>query len=328
MHLVETSSGRRFEARSDETLLEAALRQGVVLGYSCRNGRCSSCKAQLIAGSTIASRDESGLSTADVSAGFILTCVRRACSDVQLGVDDFGDLGLPEARTLPCRVHTIDRVGPDVAQVVLRLPPSSALTFLPGQYVDVIGPDGLRRSYSLANAARPDGLLELHIRAVPGGAMSQYWFGKAKIHDLLRLRGPLGTFFLRGQAGRDLVLLATGTGIAPVKAIIESLQRLPSNALPRSVVIYWGNREVSDLYWQPPADVSAKFVPVLSRARPDWCGRRGHVQDVLLRDMPDLSNVLVYACGSDAMIRSAQEKLLAKGLPAERFHSDAFVCSA
>ena len=331
MHAITTSSGRRYDAKPDESLLDAALRQGVVLDYSCRTGRCSSCKGRVRSGETVAAHDELGLNAEEKAQGFILTCVRQACGPVELEIEDLGDVVLPEAKTLPCRIQSIDRPSADVVRVMLRLPPTAALDFLPGQYIDVIGAEGLRRSYSVANAPRADKKIELHVREVPGGAMSQYWFQQAKANDLLRLRGPLGTFFLREQAGKDLVMLATGTGIAPVKAILEGLSTQPAEAQPRSVTVYWGGRYPKDLYWQPrelPGQPTLRFVPVLSRADDSWTGARGHVQDAMLRDHAYLADMLVYACGSDAMINGAQSQLHAAGLPARQFHSDAFVCSA
>jgi CDP-4-dehydro-6-deoxyglucose reductase, E3 len=330
-HTISISSGRTFSVGNDESVLDAALRQGVVLDYSCRTGRCSSCKGRVRAGKTAAIHDELGLSAEDRARGFILTCVRRALGSVDLEIDDLGDVVLPEPKTLPCRIQAIDRLASDVVRVQLRLPPSAMLNFLPGQYIDVIGAEGLRRSYSVANAPRADKQIELHIREVPGGAMSRYWFKQAQPNDLLRLRGPLGTFFLRGQTGKDLVLLATGTGIAPVKAILEGLSALPADAQPRSVTVYWGGRRVEDLYWQAPAyptPPAFRFIPVLSRAPDDWTGARGHVQDAMLRDHAYLADTLVYACGSNAMIHGAQARLHAAGLPDRQFHSDAFVCSA
>lgn len=331
MHAITTSNGRSFDGRPDESLLDAALRQGVVLDYSCRSGRCSSCKGRVRSGDTVAMRDEIGLSAEEKAGGFILTCVRRALGPVELEIDDLGDIVLPEAKTLPCRIQSIEHLAPDVVRVMLRLPPTSALDFLPGQYIDVIGAEGIRRSYSVANAPRADKQIELHIREVPNGAMSRYWFQHAKVNDLLRLRGPLGTFFLRGHAGKDLVLLATGTGIAPVKAILEGLSAAQADARPRSVTVYWGGRRTEDLYWHPSAllrQPALRFVPVLSRAGDDWTGNRGHVQDAMLRDHAHLAGTLVYACGSDAMIHSAQTQLRAAGLPGRQFRSDAFVCSA
>lgn len=331
MFTVTVSSGKTFEVREGEPILNAALRQNVVLDYSCRTGRCSSCKGRIQSGSTTSAHEELGLSAEDKAKGFILTCVRQACGPIELEIEDLGDIVLPEAKTLPCRIQSIERLAPDVVRVVLRLPPTLVLDFLPGQYIDVIGADGLRRSYSAANAPRVDKQLELHIREVPNGAMSRYWFHEAKVNDLLRLRGPLGTFFLRGQSNKDLVLLATGTGIAPVKAILEGLSGLDAEAQPRSVTVYWGGRHREDLYWQPHEFLDLRrfrFVPVLSRADSDWIGERGHVQDVMLRDSADLADTLVYACGSDDMIHGAQAKLHAAGLPEQHFHSDAFVCSA
>jgi CDP-4-dehydro-6-deoxyglucose reductase len=328
MYPITTSSGRSFEARDNEPLLDAALRQGVVLDYSCRTGRCSSCKGRVRSGTTVAAHDELGLSAEDKAHGFILTCVRQACSPVELEIDDLGDFVLPEPKTLPCRIQSIERLSHDVVRVMLRLPPTSVLDFLPGQYIDVIGPEGLRRSYSIANAPRTDKQIELHIREVTDGAMSRYWFEQAKANDLLRLRGPLGTFFLRGQAGKDLVLLATGTGIAPVKAVLEGMAGLADDVRPRSVVVYWGGRHREDLYWQPPEQPGVRFAPVLSRADDTWSGACGHVQDVMLREHAYLADTLVYACGSDTMIHSAQAKLHLAGLPERQFHSDAFVCSA
>ena len=328
MHPITTTYGRRFEAQETESLLDAALRQGVVLDHSCRTGRCSSCKGRVVSGDTVASHDELGLPAEDRAAGYVLTCVRQARGPVLLEMADLGDIVLPEAKTLPCRIQALERIASDVVIVTLRLPPTNALQFLPGQYIDVIGAEGLRRSYSIANAPRDDKQIELHIREVPDGAMSRYWFAQAKINDLLRLRGPLGSFFLRDETDRDLVLLATGTGIAPVKAILEGLAASPIDQRPRSTTVYWGGRRPEDLYWRAPQNVDTRFVPVLSRAPADWHGVRGHVQDALLHDAPDLSRTSVYACGSDAMIQSARAQLRDAGLPERHFHSDAFVCSA
>jgi CDP-4-dehydro-6-deoxyglucose reductase len=282
----------------------------------------------VISGTTVAMQDEVGLTDEERANGFILTCVRRACESVELDLDDLGDIELPVSKTLPCRIQSLERLSYDVLRVMLRLAPGSSLNFLPGQYVDVIGSGGLRRSYSIANARRGDEQLELHIREVPDGEMSNYWFRLAKTNDLLRLRGPLGTFFLRDQADMDLVMLATGTGIAPVKSILEGLVLQMQESQPRSVTVYWGGRRREDHYLQLPEYPRLRFVPVLSRADASWLGARGHVQDVMLTDRQDFSRTLVFACGSTAMIHNAQAKLHDAGLPARQFRSDAFVCSA
>jgi CDP-4-dehydro-6-deoxyglucose reductase len=212
--------------------------------------------------------------------------------------------------------------------VGLRLPPSSDFKILPGQYVDIIGPLGVRRSYSVANHVT-DNILEFHVGEVEEGCLSDYWFQKAKTNDLLRLNGPLGTFFLRSIKDRNVVFLATGTGIAPIKAMIESIKLLAPENRPNSLAIFWGGRTLDDLYFDPSAKYQLlRYVPVLSRSDADWEGQKGYVQNAFLNENPELSNCVVYACGSDKMIRSSNEILLKSGLPEKNFFSDAFLPSA
>src|ERR1700722_7406256 len=248
MPKVTLDSGASFEAGPGVTILDAAPAAGITLPYSCRTGRCSSCKCRVIAGTTMALLPETGLEPGDLENGWILGCARTAQTDLVVEVEDLAALVLPAARTLPCRISSIDKPPPDVARIPLRLPPASAFRFLPGQHIEVIGQGGLRRSYSLASAEPAEQGLELHVRAMEGGAMSTYWFNQAKINDLLRLQGPSGTFFLRDVAGRNLIFLATGTGIAPVKAMLEALVTLAPGGGPASVTVLWGGRVPGDLY--------------------------------------------------------------------------------
>lgn len=330
MPLIRTLAGREFALEGSESLLTAAHRQGLTLPYSCRTGRCSTCKCRVVSGETRALGDEAGLTADERAQGWILSCVRTAAEDVVLEVEDLGELNLPTARTLPCRIDTLQRLAPDVLEVTLRLPPTARFDFRPGQYIDVLGPAGLRRSYSLATAPAADGRLTLHIREVPGGQFSAYWFRQAKPGDLLRLHGPLGTFVLSGLKGRDLILLATGTGIAPIRAMLQDLgSGSVATESPASIRLYWGGRQPVDLYCDVDALAPGQMTfPILSRAPADWTGRRGHVQQAVLEDLHHLENAVVYACGNDRMIESAREALMSAGLPAARFHADAFVCSA
>jgi CDP-4-dehydro-6-deoxyglucose reductase len=325
---IHTTYGKAFSQSPGQTLLDAAAKSGIGLPYSCKTGRCSTCKCKVLSGQSVATVDELGLTTQEKAQGFILSCVRSALNEMLIEVEDLGDQVIPEIKTLPTRISSLEKLAPDVLCVKLRFPPNSPFTFLAGQYVDVIGPGGIRRSYSVANAPASDNQLELHIRAVQSGAMSQYWFDQAKVNDLLRINGPLGSFFARALTGLHLVFLATGTGIAPVKAMLEQLAIAPLNNLPLSATLYWGGREPHDLYadpsqWHP----SLRYVPVLSRAPAAWTGDRGHVQNSLLNDEPDWVNTVVYACGSDAMIQSAKAELTQAGLPTNRFYSDTFVPS-
>ena len=329
MPQITLTSGKSFENNAQNSILDDAKRAGISLPYSCKTGRCSSCKCRVVKGNSKALYDETSLSNLEKEAGWILSCVRSSITDLLLEVEDLGDIAIPAVKTLPCRIDHIEEVAPHVIRVLLRLPPSNEFEFIPGQYIDVIGPNGIRRSYSLANTDFKNKRLELHIKEFSGGAMSDYWFSTAKPNDLLRINGPLGTFFLRNVADLDLVFLATGTGIAPVKAMLEHIPNLIREQQPRSVTVVWGAREENDLYLNSILSQGQHhYIPTLSRASEQWLGDRGYVQQVVLAKFPNLSNVTVYACGSEIMIESAKECLTKAGLPNSRFHSDAFVCSA
>jgi CDP-4-dehydro-6-deoxyglucose reductase len=326
---VKLTSGKGFECAQGVAILEAASQAKITIPYSCKTGRCSTCKCIVVSGETKALVAEIGLTENEKAEGWILSCVRTVTSNVVLEVEDLKGIIIPRAKTQACRISILEELAPGVIKVVLRLPPAVTFNFIPGQYIDVIGPGGVRRSYSLANAPRTNNTLELHIRAVKNGEMSHYWFNQAAVNDLLRLHGPQGTFFMRNLAQRDLFFLATGTGIAPVKAMLEALPSLPADQQPRSVTVMWGNRYEYDLYLDVASLLGIqKYIPVLSRAEVAWQGESGYVQDALLRRMPDLNNGIVYACGSEAMINSAKSKLMAAGLSRQHFYSDAFVCSS
>lgn len=327
--MITLSSGATFQASIGSSILSAAFQANISFPYSCNTGRCSTCKCKVISGKTTALHPETGLTDEEVNEGWVLSCVRTAESDLVLEVDDLGGVQLPVAKTHPCRINAINHLAPDVVQVSLRLPPTAAFEFIPGQYVAVIGPNGIRRSYSLASSSFEDRVLELHIRAVEGGEMSRYWFKEAKVNDLLRINGPLGTFFLRETADMDLFFLATGTGIAPVKSMLESIIRLPLEKKPRSVSVLWGGRKPHDFYINV-LDIPGEYtyIPVLSRLDESWTGAKGYIQNVLIDLHPQWKTAAVYACGSDAMIRSAKKSLVDAGLPENRFYSDAFVSSS
>jgi CDP-4-dehydro-6-deoxyglucose reductase len=328
-HRVTTAGGKSFEVADKESILDAGLRAGLVLAYSCHTGRCSTCKGRVTHGTTVALHDEPGLSAQEKEQGWILTCVRTVATDAQIAVEDLGAMKLFPVRMLPARIDSLERLSGNVLKTVLRLPPGSDFQYYAGQYVEVIGPGGVRRSYSIANAPGSSKGIELHIGHVTGGEMSRYWFEHAAKNDLLRINGPLGTFFLRDVDGFDLVFLATGTGIAPVKAMLEALAQPGCLFRPSSITVLWGGRSAGDLYWDPRlTGCSLQYVPVLSRSAEGWTGACGYVQDVLLKSGPGISRMSAYACGSDAMIHCARTGLSGAGLPHDRFQSDAFVCSA
>ena len=329
MYQINLNNTGNFQAKGNQTLLEAARLAQQSWPYSCQTGRCSACKCKVLSGKTTARAPETGLTDKEKAEGWVLGCVRCANSNLELEAENWGELDLPLPQTWPCRIQSLSLLADDVMRVQLRLPPANLFEFLPGQFIEVIGPQGVRRSYSLAQADNSQKILELHVRAVDGGTMSQFWFAQAKVNDLLRLHGPLGTFFLRDVSNLHLIFLATGTGIAPIKAILESLPLLAADRQPKTVTVLWGGRTQADHYMDLGQLVARhRFIPVLSRANADWTGHRGYVQDALLALNFDLSQAAVYACGSPAMINSSKAKLMEEGLPPQRFYSDAFVCSS
>lgn len=311
------------------SILDLALRNNINLSYSCKNGRCGSCKCKVINGQTSNIVFETSLSDEDKVSGYILSCSRYPKSDLEIEEEEFLNFSLPDIVLIPSKIHKINQILDDIIIVTLRIPPTSKFEFIPGQYVDIIGPNGIKRSYSIANASiGNDKHIEFHIKKVDGGLFSKYWFNNAKENDLLRIEGPKGTFCLRNMSDKDIYFIATGTGFAPVKAMIESILSLRTDKLPKSVTLIWGVRNPDDFYYnfENLPDIF-KLIKVVSKPDISWSGNTGYVQDVLLNLNPDFNKITVYACGSINMINSAKKKLCNAGLKIENFYSDAFVSS-
>jgi CDP-4-dehydro-6-deoxyglucose reductase, E3 len=331
-------SGRSFSIDRDEPILAAAIRQGIGLPYGCKDGACGSCKSRLLEGRVIhGAHQAKALSNEEEAAGLILTCCAAPQTDVVVEARTVPGAGEFPVRKMPTRVISIDKPAPDVAVLQMQLPANDVLRYHAGQYIEFILPGGLRRSYSMATAPHTQGdkpAIELHIRHMPGGLFTSQVFGTLKLKDILRIEGPFGSFFLREDSAAPIVLLASGTGFAPIKAIIEQLR---FKASTRPTVLYWGCRSRADLYQHAWAAQAAdempnlRYVPVLSepRAEDEWSGRTGLVHHALMHDLPDLSAHQVYACGAPIMVDSAQRDLIARcGLPADEFYADAFTSEA
>ena len=340
-------SGRTFTTEGDETVLAAALRSGVGLPYGCKNGACGTCRGRLIEGTVLHKpHSASALSEADEARGYALICSAIPQSDVLIEARELTGFGDIPIRKMPARIAKIERVAPDVAIVSVQLPANERLQFRAGQYMDFILKDGARRQYSMATAPHADELIQLHIRHTPGGVFTDRLFGVAepavKERDILRVEAPLGTFFLREDNSRPIVLLAGGTGFAPIKAIAEHIfhKRInveESDKAAREVRLYWGARSRVDLYMNELAEQWAaqqpnfRYVPVLSepRAEDAWTGRTGFVHQAVIADLPDLAGYQVYACGAPAMIDAARRDFAAQcGLPEDQFFADAFTTQA
>jgi len=331
-------SGRTFTAQADEPLLAAAIRQGIGLPYGCKDGACGTCKCKMLEGRvTHGAHQLKALSPEEEANGFILTCCGVAHSDVVIESRQVTDESAYPIKKMPVRVSSMVRASPDVMVVRLQLPASDVFKYHAGQYVEFLLRDGDRRAYSMANAphtqAEQPGA-ELHIRHMPGGKFTDQVFGAMKEKDILRIEGPYGSFFLREDSDKPLVLLASGTGFAPIKALIEHMQ---FKGITRPAVLYWGGRRPQDLYMNDWVQAKVAempqltYIPVISNALPedDWTGRTGFVHRAVLQDFPDLSAHQVYACGAPVVVESARADYSAlAGLPAEEFFADSFTTEA
>ncbi|HXZ48987.1 MAG TPA: CDP-6-deoxy-delta-3,4-glucoseen reductase [Usitatibacter sp.] len=334
-HVVRLEpSGHTFGVQAGETILEAALRQGIGLPYGCRNGACGACKGILRAGELeYGEYQERALHPHERASGKALTCCTRPLTDVVFEVREVSGARDIAIRTLPCRVEKVEKPAEDVAILWLKLPAGERLQFLAGQYIDILLKDGKRRSFSMANAPHDDALLQLHVRKSPGGAFSGYVFEQMKERAILRFEGPLGTFYLREDSDKPIVFVAGGTGFAPIKALVEHCFHA---GIDRPMVLYWGVRSLKDLYmrelpgrWQQEHG-NFTFIPVLSEPSPGegWSGRTGLVHQAVLDDFADLSGYQVYACGAPAMTDLARKTFVeGRGLPEDEFYCDAFTPS-
>jgi CDP-4-dehydro-6-deoxyglucose reductase len=331
-------SGRTFSANEGETLLAAAIRQGIGLPYGCKDGACGSCKCKKLEGTVAHGNHQSkALSAAEEENGLILACCAVPHSDVVLESRQVSDEGAFPVRKMPARVSSLSKASHDVMLMTLQLPANEVFKYHAGQYVEFILRDASRRSYSMANAPHTQADkpgLELHIRHMPGGKFTDQVFSTLKEKDILRIEGPYGSFFLREESAKPLILLASGTGFAPIKALIEHMQM---KNITRPATLYWGGRRPADLYmsqWIAArcAEMpSLRYVPVVSHALAEdaWTGRTGFVHQAVLQDFPDLSGHQVYACGAPIVIDSAKRDYTAQaGLPDEEFFADSFTTEA
>ncbi len=328
-------SGRQFTCEDDESVLTAAIRAGVGLPYGCKNGACGSCKGRILDGEVAhGPHQERALSATEERTGQALFCCAVPQSDLVIEAREVVGVGDIPIRKMPTRVNRLERISDDVIVMHLQLPASERLQYKAGQYIEFLLKDGKRRSYSMANAPHDYDLLTLHIRHMPGGLFTDHVFNTMQEREILRIEGPLGTFFLQEDSDKPIVLLASGTGFAPIKAIVEhAIYR----DIKRPIVLYWGGRRPKDLYMHSLAEEWARtlpnfsYVPVISHAQPEdgWDGRTGFVHQAVMQDLPDLSAHQVYACGTPAMVDAARRDFVTLcKLPADEFYADSFTSEA
>jgi len=323
-------SNHSFSIKADETILNAALEAGFNLPYGCRDGACGACKGKVITGEVDYGDYQPGaLTEAEKEVGQALFCCARPLTDVVIECREVHAGSSIRPRIMPARVQRMEKLSHDVMALYLKLPSNERLQFLPGQYIEFLLKDGKRRAFSLANAPYDDGLLELHLRLIEGGQFTKYVFNEMQEKAILRIEGPFGSFYLREDSDKPVIMVAGGTGFAPIKGIIEHMLH---HGMQRQILLYWGARSLQDLYmnelplqWQAQHG-NVRYVPVLSEPLPEdhWQGRNGLVHQAVLQDFPDLSDYQVYCCGAPGMVETAHRDFQQHGMPEHEFFSDAF----
>ncbi len=322
------SSGKQFSARPGETVLAAALRQGIVLPYSCKNGTCASCKCKLVEGRIeYPYNPPTALEEDDFGSGHALSCQAVADTDLTIEAREIEQVADIPVRLLPARVEFMEKFTPEVMCIRLKLPQAARLQFLAGQYIDILQPGGKRRAFSIASAPSEPDFIELHIKHVDGGGFTGHVFSDMQIKDILRIEGPLGTFFIRRSSERPIIMVGGGTGFAPLKSMIEELI---DSGDDRPVELYWGASTEPDLYaselikrWAEKLP-HFRFVPVLVEPDAHWSGEHGFVHEAVVRHHPDLSPYDIYMSGPPAMIHAARHAFVDAGVPEERLFYDSF----
>lgn len=324
-------SGHICTSSVNETVLETAINAGFNIPYGCRNGACGSCKGTILSGEVdYGDYAANALSDAEKAEGKALFCCTRPLTDLTIECREI-NAGVIPPRIIPTRVERKELLSHDVMALFLKLPSSEHLKFMAGQYIEFLLKDGKRRAFSLANAPHVDNMLELHLRLIPGGQFTHYVFNEMPDKAILRIEAPFGSFYLREDSDKPIIMVAGGTGFAPIKGMIEHMLH---TGVQRKVKLYWGAKARQDLYMPALPEAWAadyphiEFIPVLSDATAEdqWQGRTGLVHQAVLDDFSDhgLSEFEVYCCGAPAMVEVAHASFVQAGLAEDAFFSDAF----
>jgi propane monooxygenase reductase subunit len=323
--------GVEIEVDEDETILNAAFRQGLMLMHGCKEGQCSACKSFLLDGDVDLDRYSTfALPDFEEAEGWTLLCRAHAYSDLEIELINYDEeilrSGTP-IRTIATRVQAVEELTSDIRRLVLRIEDDEPFVFKPGQYVDihVPGHEGEHRSFSMANTT--PGELEFMIKLYPGGRFSGLLGdGAIKPGDELQVTGPYGVFTLRASSPRRLLFIGGGAGMAPILSLLRSLSETGSE---REAVYYYGARTEADLFQlEELSGLPCGFVPALSEDSNGWAGEAGLITDVVERLEGDVSEVDAYVCGPPPMVEAAIALLEAKGVPEAHIYFDKFTTTA
>jgi CDP-4-dehydro-6-deoxyglucose reductase len=324
------SSGKSFIVNQGESILTAALRHGVMLPYSCKNGTCGSCKGAVHSGEVhYPFHPPLALERHDLAEGFALMCQAEPIEDLVIEVREIEAVRDIQVRLLPARVAEKSLLASNVVRLRLKLPTSQRLQFLAGQYIDVLLKGGKRRAFSIASSPSKEDEIELHIRHVEGGDFTGFVFDDLQERDILRLEGPQGNFFVRNdQANRPMILMGGGTGFAPLKSMIEHLLEQGDQ---RKIHLFWGAQSREELYLDDLAEEWAgKHEHIHYRraiSNPESTTEnafKGFVHEAVVAEFPDLSDFDVYMSGPPAMIDAARIAFAECNLDRQRLFYDSF----
>ena len=321
-------NGKKFTCLNNQTIFDAAKTSGISLEHSCLAARCRSYIVKIKEGSAIDKNFDYVLSLEDKENNYTLSCNAIPTSDLILDLEDLGECKNFEKNIVPAKIESIYKLNDTVIKVIIRLSPNSNFSYNSGQYVNITKGQ-IKRSYSIANAYQENGSLTFLIKKYENGLMSNYWFEEARINDWLRIEGPIGSFLLRETEIENILFLATGTGVAPIKAMLEKISESEKH-LSKKYWVFIGARHQKDLFLNTNeynVISNLKYIPVLSRGSEDWKGERGYVQEIVIKYNIPLTNAQVYACGSNDMIESAKKLLIENGLNNKNFFSDAFLAT-
>jgi propane monooxygenase reductase subunit len=326
--------GIEFDVDEDETVLNGAFRQGLMLMHGCKEGQCGACKSFLLDGEVDLDRYSTfALPDFEEEEGWTLLCRAHAVTDLEVELINYDEEILRsgiEVRTLRAKVEAIEPLTRDIRRLVLRLTDGERLTFYPGQYVDIQIPGTDEyRSFSMANLPTDRGRLEFIIKVYPGGRFSGLLDGALSAGDELEVRGPYGVFTLRNSSVRPLLFIGGGAGMAPILSLLRALLEQGSE---RTAVYYYGAREEEDLFHVDELSELARglpdlrFVPALSDQ--NWEGETGLITDVVDRSESDLADIDAYLCGPPPMVDAAIDLLVRRGVPEGHIYYDKFTTSA
>ena len=321
--------GYSFIVEPGESILEAAMHNGIHLAYGCRNAVCGSCKGTVIEGDIdYGDYEPLGLTGEEQEEGLALFCRALPLSNLRIRAKVINSPENIPIKYIPVRVAGKEQLSDDVIRLLLKPPGATRLQFLAGQYIDILLEDGERRSFSIANSPHDDELIELHIRYVEDGEFSSYLFTRLKEKDILRIAGPFGQFYLHDPVTTPIIFMAGGTGFAPIKGIIEYARQ---EGVEQPMYLYWGARTRRDLYMDELAQQWSRhdnfhYIPVLSEplAEDQWQGRTGMVHEAIMKDFPGLGDYAIYTAGPPQMVKAGWEVFSKRGLPEDRYYSDAF----